>query len=126
MAQKWVQSRQHRPGAILGTVTTNDAGDYTVVVSNSVNAATSSPPVRLSVIPIPQLTITRTGPTNVNLDFDQFSGATYSLEFIDLLATNGWAAWSNFPSVGVITHQSALAPFTNGPTRFFRGKVAIP
>ena len=114
------------PTLNLISVTTNDAGDYAVVVSNVVNAATSSPPARLSVIPIPQLIITLTGPTNANLDFDQFSGAAYSLEFMDLLATNGWAIWSNFPSVGVVTHQSAAAPMTNGPTRFFRGKVAIP
>lgn len=114
------------PTLALSTVTTNDAGDYTVVVSNTVNSATSSPPARLSVIPVPQLTITRSGPTQVNLDFDQFTGAAYTLEFEDLLSPTGWATWSNFPSVGVITHQSAVAPMTNGPTRFFRGKVAIP
>jgi len=101
-------------------VQAQDAGSYTVRVSNSAGAVTSAAAV-LRVLSPPVITsISRAG-SSVELSFDTVSGISYTVEFSDTLNA---PVWNALPTVagtgGTVTVSDATA---TSATRFYRLRV---
>ena len=109
----------------LNNVTTNDAGGYSVIVSNVVNSVTSAP-ARLFVVREPVITsIGRTG-DQVALQFPQDAGGAYEMLFNPALSTNGWLSLTNFSPLAQSTNVTAFDASTNEAARFYKLRVTLP
>lgn len=57
---QWLQGGTNVPGAtnatlVLGPLSTNNAGDYTVILSNALGSVTSTPPATVTVLAVPNI-----------------------------------------------------------------------
>src|ERR1051325_2398858 len=109
----------------LSSVTTNDAASYTVVVNNFSGAVTSTPPVSLAVVALPQLTLSNAPPNQVSAWLNQYPGATYAVDFRNSFAETNWELWSNLPAVATTSNVLLSAPITNN-AQFYRVRLSIP
>lgn len=109
----------------LSNVTTNDAGNYTVVVSNSVNSVTSQVAV-LNVVRLPSLLPIDKSNNVVRMQFTRDAGASYQVQYTPKVPTNTWQTLTNFPAQAQATNTLVTDPFTNGPARFYQLRLTIP
>ena len=129
-AQQWKFNATTLAGATNSSLSVNNAqptnaGNYTVVITNSFGSITSSA-ASLTVVTAPQLTGISVLSSNVLLGFTTSTGATYFVESRTDLAAGSWLnTVTNVAGVGGtknVTH-------TNGaglPLRFYRVRVTVP
>lgn len=105
----------------LTGVRTNQAGLYTVVVTNSINSVTSSPDAVLTVN-VPPAPALATQPVASNLfvlSFNPVAGLTNTVQTNDTIAATGWGTLTNIPPPTNTNLISITNPIT-GPARFYR------
>jgi probable HAF family extracellular repeat protein len=102
-----------------------NAGNYSVVVTNSYGGVTSAL-AYLNVVPVPVLASIKVTNANVLLGFNTSTGATYSVEARTNLSSGSWqSAVTNIAGIGglkSVTH-------TNGagrPLQAYRVRVTVP
>ncbi|HLH56033.1 MAG TPA: immunoglobulin domain-containing protein [Verrucomicrobiae bacterium] len=83
---------QNSPTLILSSVTSNDAAQYSVVVSNQLGFVTSAP-AALTVTAGASLQLTISAPGLLNLQGD--TGVSWQIQSRDSLATGAWLPLSN-------------------------------
>jgi len=82
----------------LPGVRTDQAGTYTVVVSNSINAVTSSPSVLNVAVPAaPQVYYSSSGPGLFMLTFNPIAGLTNAVQTNADFAGGSWGLLTNIP-----------------------------
>lgn len=103
----------------IPNVQTNNAGSYSVTVTNPFSSVTSTSAV-LRVMPVAQLSTVSITSTNVTLAFPAQTGVLYVLQYKDnILQTNWINLRTNVPSVPG-TMMTIDAVTTNVPSRFYR------
>ncbi len=112
------------PTNSLGNISTNDAGAYSVIVSNSINTVTSSP-ASLYVMRTPFISSVNRIGDQISLLFSKEPGAPYELVFSPSVPTNAWQTLSNLPSQSQGT-INVLDSITNGQSRFYQLRLTIP
>ena len=100
----------------INPVSTNDAGSYTVVASNSSGSVTSS--VAVLTVPTSQATLSSATVTNHTFQFSisQVSGLSYAVQANTNLSTTNWVSIVTNTAPFTITDTA----FTNNQQRFYR------
>lgn len=100
----------------LTGVSTNNAGNYTVVANNSAGSVTSA--VAVLTVSVSQATLSGSYVTNDTFKFtiSQVSGLNYIVQANTNLGTTNWVALSTNTAPFTLTDTS----FTNYPMRFYR------
>ena len=109
----------------IAAVTTNDAANYSVVVSNVSGSVTSSPAATLKVVGFPLLLLSNAPANQLAVRLSQFPGATYAVDFKNSFVLTNWQLWSNLPSVAAVSNVLLSTPLSNN-AQFFRVRVSIP
>ena len=109
----------------LTSVSTNDAGAYSVIVSNSVNSITSSV-ANLYVVRAPTITSFGRVGEQVSIGFFREAGADYDVMFTPSVPTNSWQVLTNFPFQAQNTNVIAVDSVTNTANRFYKLRMTIP
>jgi hypothetical protein len=125
LSYQWRRDGQNLPGQTASTLTLpsvqpGDAGDYTVVVSNSAGSETSAP-ARLTVLtgvePPVIVSLSRAG-SLARITFTAVNGVRYTLEYKNTVVDAAWTA------LGSLTATSSLHSLDDAtattPTRFYR------
>lgn len=104
----------------LNNVRTNQAGDFTVVVSNSINSATSSPAHLTVTMPLsPAITPSSGGNGQFILTFNPVVGLTNSVFFQTNPGGPGWLLLTNIPPPATTSSITVTDSVTDGK-RFYR------
>jgi hypothetical protein len=108
----------------LNNISTNDAGAYSAILSNSLNTVTSAA-ASLYVMRTPSISSVGKVGDQVSLLFFKEPGAPYQVLFSPSVPTNLWQTLTNVPaqSQGNI---SLLDAMTNGQSRFYQLRLTIP
>ena len=109
----------------LTSISTNDAGGYSVIVSNSINTATSSV-ANLYVVGTPRISSFEKFGPQVSIGFSKQAGASYEVLFTPSIPTNNWQSLTNFPFQTQTTNVTVLDLVTNAPVRFYELRMTIP
>jgi hypothetical protein len=122
LTYQWHKNGNPIPGATGASLTlTNvqaaDAGNYTVVVSNSAGSVTSSAAALRLLVPPRILTLTLTSGV-AEISFTSIAGVTYALEHSDHLTGEVWTSGAAVPgNGGTLTLNDSSASVG---TRFYR------
>ncbi len=111
----------------LSNITTNDAGSYSVVVSNSINSVTSVVAV-LRVVRVPAITSIGPAGDQVAIRFPQDAGAGYEVVYYPVVPVpaNSWQTLTNVPSATQATNVVVTDTLTNAAARFYELRVTLP
>ena len=92
------------------TVTTSDAGSYSVVITNSLGSTTSSNAVlTVNLSPMRLLTITSNADQTISMSWSLDAGVTYSFQYKNSLLDATWTTLSNYLSTSTtLTTTDAL------------------
>jgi hypothetical protein len=107
----------------LINVSTNDAGAYSVIVSNTINTVTSAV-ANLYVLRMPFIASIGKASNGVLLEFPQGAGGNYEVLFSPALPTNAWQTLTNFPAQTWPTNVSVFD--SPGAQRFYKLRMTIP
>jgi hypothetical protein len=128
----WLKNGTPLPGAgsatySLNNVTTNDAGGYSVVVSNSLSSVTSAPAL-LRVVRTPTITSIESAGDQITIRFPQDAGANYTLVHYPSVPVpfNAWLTLTNLPTTTQATNRAVTDWNTNGSARFYELRVTLP
>ncbi len=128
----WRKNGTPLPGAnsatySLNSAITNDAGGYSVVVSNSISSVTSSAAL-LRVVRAPVITSVESAGDQITIRFPQDAGANYTLLHHPSVPvpTNAWLTLTNLPPTAQATNRTVTDSVTNGPARFYELRVTLP
>lgn len=109
----------------IGSVTTNDAGSYNVLVASAYGVTASSNAV-VSVLSAPRFASYLAHDGIVDLTFVRESGATYDVEFKDALEDAAWQQWTNWTPSETTTLTTLSAPAGDSASRFYHIKMTLP
>ena len=113
------------PTNTLGNISTNDAGAYSVIVSNSISTATSAV-ANLYVVRVPAISLLGPVGEQLTLRFTKEAGAGYELLFNPSVPTNAWKTVTNFPAQSAATNITVLGSATNAPAGFYQLRMTLP
>ena len=113
------------PTNALANVSTNDAGGYSVIVSNSVNSVTSSV-ANLYVVHEPRIASFERVGEQIAIGFSKDAGAGYEVLFTPSVPTNSWQVLTSFPIQSQSTNVTVFDLLTNSSTRFYELRMTIP
>jgi hypothetical protein len=123
LCYQWRFKGTNIPGATASSYTrsnvqTNDAGNYMVVVTNSLGSVTSSPAMLTALsAPLTIASIIRSN-GSVVLSWQSVSGKTYRVDYKNNLTDTSWTA---LPSNVIATGpSSSRTDSANAPRRFYR------
>ena len=129
-AYQWLKDATNISGATgssysIPSLGPTDAGDYTVVASNSVNTITSQV-ARLNVVHAPVLANVGLMGNKVTFGFTREAGPIYDVLWSAFLPATNWPILANFPVVSSNSSVSMTNSTTNSDSRFYRIRMTIP